>query len=298
MRLIFTDSAQQSGFKDIQVLKATTIFDHRYGEVKITPEMLTQMVKNFDEKTRGVEIMLDAGHNSDKEAYGWFKSLYTKNGEDDKLELWAKVELTSLGQKALTEKLYGYISADFDMNYQDNETLLNHGCVLLGAGLTNRPVIKKMTPAIELSENGENKMMTVEELLASCGVGSPEELIKMIGDLKGSIEASSAKEKEMQEKIEMSEKTSKFNAFMSEGKAVEAQRDAFFKNDMIEFAKNAQPIKLAEVTVTVEGEEKSAEDEVLELAEKKVKEDKMPLAQAIAMVLSENKELNKKYRGE
>jgi hypothetical protein len=155
-----------------------------------------------------------------------------------------------------------------------------------------------MTPAIELAENGENKMMTVEELLASCGVGSPEELIKMIGDLKGSIEASSAKEKEMQEKIEMSEKTSKFNALMSEGKAVEAQRDAFFKNDMIEFAKNAQPLKLAEVTVTVEGEEKSAEDEVLELAEKKVKEDKMPLAQAIAMVLSENKELNKKYRGE
>jgi hypothetical protein len=296
MRLIFTDSAQQSGFKDIQVLKATTIYDHRYGEVKITPEMLTQMVKNFDEKTRGVEIMLDAGHNSDKEAYGWFKSLYTKNGDDDKLELWAKVELTSLGQKALTEKLYGYISADFDMNYQDNETLLNHGCVLLGAGLTNRPVIKKMTPAIELSENGENKMMTVEELLASCGVGSPEELIKMIGDLKGSIEASSAKEKEMQEKIEMSEKTSKFNNLMSEGKAVEAQRDAFFKNDMIEFAKNAQPVKLSEISTSDEVEEKNAEDQILELAEKKVKEEKITMARAIEFVLSENPELNKQYR--
>jgi len=100
--------------------------------------MLDQMVKNFDEKTRGIEIMLDAGHNSDREAYGWFKSLSVKMGEDGKAELWGTVELTSLGQRSLTEKLYGYISADFDMSYKDNESLVNHGAVLLGAGLTNR----------------------------------------------------------------------------------------------------------------------------------------------------------------
>jgi hypothetical protein len=48
----------------------------------------------------------------------------------------------------------------------------------------------------------------------------------------------------------------------------------------------------------VEGSEKSAEDQVIELAEKKVKEEKMPMAKAIAVVLSENPELNKQYRGE
>lgn len=300
MRLIFTDSVQQSGFKDIQILRATTIYDHRYGEVKITPEMLEQMVRNFDEKIRGVEIMLDAGHNSDKEAYGWFKKLYTKLSEtDETLELWGTVELTSFGQRALTEKLYGYVSADFDMNYQDNETLAKYGAVLLGAGLTNRPVVKKMKPAIELSENGEKKMMTLEELLQACGVGSPEELVKMIGDLRGEVQASSAEKKELQEKIAMSEKEKEFNVLLSDGKAVEAQRISFMEGNMVEFAKNAQVVKFEEISKGGNGSDENeinAEDKILELAEKKVKEEKLGLTKAIQVVLSENPELAKQYR--
>lgn len=298
MRLFFTDSVQQSGFKDIQLLKTATIFDHRYGQVNITPDMLEQMVRNFDEKVRGIDIMLDAGHNPDGGAYGWFKKIYTREGENKSLELWGTVELTSLGQKALTEKHFGYISADFDMSYQDNETLANYGAVLLGAGLTNRPVVKKMSPAIALSENGDKKM-TIEELLASCGVGSPEELIKMIGEMKGNIEASQAEVKMLNEKIMCSEKSTSFNVMLSEKKVCEAQREAFLKGDVVEFAKNAQVMKFEEISGGgVEGSERSAEDQVIELAEKKVKEEKITMAKAIAAVLSENPELNKQYRGE
>lgn len=314
MRLIFTDSVQQSGFKDIQILRATTIYDHRYGEVKVTPEMLEQMVRNFDEKVRGVEIMLDAGHNSDKEAYGWFKTLYTKLGEDNKLELWATVELTSLGQRSLTEKLYGYVSADFDMSYQDNETLKKYGAVLLGAGLTNRPVVKKMKPAIELAENNNGvKFMEIEELLKLCNVSSPEELIKMVQDMrakgesdememkemKTKVEMSESKVKELEGKITLSEKEKEFNVLLSEGKVVEAQRVSFMDSNMVEFAKHAQVIKLDELSKANQNGDmgnEDAEEKILELAEKKVKEDKMPMAQAIQVVLSENKELAKKYR--
>jgi hypothetical protein len=300
MRLIFTDSVQQSGFKDIQLLKTATIFDHRYGQVNISPEMLNQMVHNFDEKVRGIDIMLDAGHNPDGGAYGWFKKIYTKEGENNSLELWGTVELTSLGQKALTEKHFGYISADFDMSYQDNETLANYGAVLLGAGLTNRPVVKKMSPAIALSENGDNKMMTIEELLASCDVESPEELIAMIGEMKGNVEASQAEVKTLADKMMLSEKATSFNTMLSEKKACEAQREAFLKGDLVEFANNAQVMKFEEISTSAEvnATDKSAEDQVLELAEKKVKEEKMPMAKAIAVVLSENPELNKQYRGE
>jgi hypothetical protein len=300
MRLFFTDSVQQSGFKDIQLLKTATIFDHRYGQVNISPEMLNQMVHNFDEKVRGIDIMLDAGHNPDGGAYGWFKKIYTKEGDNNSLELWGTVELTSLGQKALTEKHFGYISADFDMSYQDNETLANYGAVLLGAGLTNRPVVKKMSPAIALSENGDKKMMTIEELLASCGVGSPEELIAMIGEMKGNVEASQAEVKMLADKIMCSEKATSFNTMLSEKKVCEAQRDAFLKGDLVEFANNAQVMKFEEISTSAEvnATDKSAEDQVLELAEKKVKEEKMPMAKAIAVVLSENPELNKQYRGE
>lgn len=299
VRLLFTDSVNQSSFKEIQILKTATIYDSRYGEVKITREMLDQMVKNFQEKVRGIEIMLDAGHNSDKEAFGWFKNIYTKEGDNSSYELWGTVELTSLGQKALAEKLYGYISADFNTSYQDNETLANYGAVLLGAGLTNRPVVKGMSPAIALSEDNKSTeiKMDLQQLLDACGVSSPEELIKMIGDMKSQIEMACTTEKELKEKIEMSEKTNEFNTLLSEEKACEAQREAFMKNDMIGFAKNAQPMKLSEMTNgSVEGNDKDAEEQIMELAEKKVKEEKIALKDAIVLVLSENKDLAKQYR--
>ena len=300
LRLLFTDSVNQSSFKEIQLLKTAVIYDSRYGEVKITREMLDQMVKNFQEKVRGIEIMLDAGHNSDKEAYGWFKNLYTKEGDNNSYELWGSVELTSLGQKALTEKLYGYISADFHTSYQDNETLATYGAVLLGAGLTNRPVVKGMSPAIALSENNQQSMeikMDLQQLLDACGVSSPEELIKMIGDMKSQIEMACATETELKEQIAMSEKTNGFNALLSEGKACEAQRESFMKGDMVAFAKNAQPVKLSEVSSgSAEGNEKTAEEQIMELAESKMKEEKIGMAKAISIVLSENKELAKQYR--
>ncbi len=156
-----------------------------------------------------------------------------------------------------------------------------------------------MSPSIALSENGDKKM-TIEELLASCGVGSPEELIKMIGEMKGNIEASQAEVKMLNEKIMCSEKSTSFNVMLSEKKVCEAQREAFLKGDVVEFAKNAQVMKFDEISTSADADvnEKSAEDKVLELAEKKVKEEKMPMAKAIAVVLSENPELNKQYRGE
>jgi len=276
--------------------------------------MLDQMVKNFDEKTRGIEIMLDAGHNSDREAYGWFKSLSVKMGEDGKAELWGTVELTSLGQRSLTEKLYGYISADFDMSYKDNESLVNHGAVLLGAGLTNRPVVKRMSPAIELQEEKDMTVKKladpllekqvvcadganspdVQKLLDATGVATVDELIALIGSLKDQVAAA-------QGEIEMACQSDKFNKMMSEGKAVEAQRKFFMEKDFENFAAHSMPIKLEEISKNervVEEDEEKAEDKIMKLAEAKMSEEKISLTEAIGQVLAEDKELNKQYRKE
>lgn len=301
MKLIFSEVNEK--VKRLQVLREATIYDHRYGEVKITKEDIEKMVLNFNEKVRGIEIFLDAGHESDRESYGWFKKLSTQLGEDNKLELWADVEMTSLGERALSEKLFGYLSADFDLDYQDNETLKKHGPVLLGAGLTNRPVVKKMKSAIELAEdnnnNGVKRMNELEELLKELGLASKEELVKLIADLRSKIDLSEGEKKEMQDKMELAEKTNKFNIMLSEGKVAEAQRASYLKNDMEEFVKNAAKIKLSEITDgNGEADETSAEDKVLKLAEEKVKTEKLTLQKAITVVLSENKELSKKYRGE
>jgi uncharacterized protein YoaH (UPF0181 family) len=140
----------------IQVLRECSIQDPRYGKVEVTSKMLYQMKENFDKDVRGIKISLDEAHDSDRRAYAWFKKLDVRDVEGKK-ELWAEVELNSLGTAALSDKQYAYISADFDSNYIDNETGINHGCVLLGAALTNRPVVKRMVSATTLSEIDASK---------------------------------------------------------------------------------------------------------------------------------------------
>ncbi|MDN8614880.1 hypothetical protein [Variovorax ginsengisoli] len=39
---------------------------------------------------------------------------------------------------------FAYLSAEYHEAWQDAETRQSHGCVLLAAGLTTRPVIKRL----------------------------------------------------------------------------------------------------------------------------------------------------------
>lgn len=358
----------------VQLLKVCNFTHPAYGKVVITKKTLSELVKSHENNVRGVKLMIDYGHNSEGEAAGWINRVFTENSGS---ELWADVEWTKSGEIALSEKKYGYLSADYEENYVDNENPdITHPFVLKGAGLTNRPVIKRMAPAILLSENagdgekakdlvvfeekqvapdempndgvgGENeKEIEVEielacekdhmqfteadkadliKLLKMMGVGSVQEGMQkyqeknkeQINDVKP-IQFAEVKnmektelEKELEGKIaaqeaelakyKEKEKVQSFDLMLSEGKVVEAQREAFIANDMAEFAKNAQPIKLAETGGAgnkPEGEdlEKDAEVEIKQLAETAMKEnDKLNYPEAVSLVLSENKALAQKY---
>lgn len=141
---------------EVQILKACTFYDQRYGEVTITRKMLSDMVNNYHAGVRRIQIGIDYGHKSDEENAAIITDLYTR--EDDG-ELWGKVQWTPDAEQQLSERRWLYLSADFNTNYRDNETPgIDHGPVLLGAGLTNRPVIKGMDSVIVLSETKGNNM--------------------------------------------------------------------------------------------------------------------------------------------
>lgn len=313
------------------------------------------MIDNQKKKTRGIDIMIDYSHDSDKEAAGWIKDLdiidvqLSEANEELGLEeqtesqLWATVDWTPKGRKTLSDKEFAYLSADFDPNYKDNENP-NHsfGAVLLGAGLTNRPVIKRMNPAIVLSEISENnikekkimelenmkkeldqktiklseteeklgdaekslsdsevKLAKIDELMNEMGVSSIEELMSKISEMKSS-------NVELAEEKEKNERESKLNVLLSEGKITEAQKKKAFEienqetfNSYIELAEmNEQAVKLDESgdnTTPTEKVETEVEAQILELAEKKATEGKISMADAMTVVLSENKELASKY---
>src|SRR5690606_19830173 len=157
-----------------------------------------------------------------------------------------------------------YISADFQTSYVDNETLKNHGVVLLGAALTNRPVIKKMQPTTQLGEGKMDEL--IQKLLAMLGLKDATELEEKVTKLMeaekklSEVEPKIQKEEkkfeeqakelkdvetqlsEVKAKLDLSEKNGNFNVLLSEGKVVEAQRQAFLSNDMIKFAEHAGKI--------------------------------------------------------
>lgn len=117
----------------------------------ITREHLEEMVENFSEGVRGVDIAIDFGHRSDEEAAAWVRGLEIREVGKE-CQLWAEVEWTTDGYAAVSGKKFRYFSPDFAFSYTDNETGEKYGTILFGGGLTNRPVIKNMAPAVELTE--------------------------------------------------------------------------------------------------------------------------------------------------
>ena len=338
----------------VQLMRTCTFYHDKYGKVEITRQLFSEMIENHKKGTRGIEVMIDYSHNSENEAAGWVKDLHIRDvqlaeanpeqGIEEKIEyqLWADVDWTPVGRKKLADKEFAYLSADFDPNYKDNENpTQSYGAVLLGAGLTNRPVIKRMNPAIQLSEfsqtnnkehgmtleeiqkkldatnvklsesesklgeaekslaDSEVKLAKIDELMRELGVDSIEALMSKIAEMKQSnVELSEEKVK--------TEKETKLNVLLSEGKISQAQKEKAIKlekesfDGFIELAEmNEKVVKLDENgSAKIPTEESNNDDvqaKVLELAEKKVSEEKVEMVDAISMVLSEDKDLAQKY---
>lgn len=331
--------SDQAGFIEntlpgsIQVLRAGKYY-HQGREIFITEQSLSEMVSNFKNNVRGIDLMLDFGHDTEGEAAAWFEDIYLS---EDGNELWARVIWTESGKDAVLSKKYRYISADFDFNYTDNENLTEHGPTLFGAGLTNRPVVKRMEPVIQLAEkvtyNEENKMdleKKIDELVTMMKAvvskmefeePKKEEPKEEMGEEKKMEEAEEDKKEEMkeekmseeakdEEKREVLSETAKlieenrilkkeneFNKLFSEGKVVEAQRSAFMEGDMVAFSEASARIHTENVGTSKEGDKVvDAEEQVIKLAEKIVNEDNVSFAEATTRVLKGNPSLAEKYR--
>lgn len=310
--------------EDIQVLRVGTFF-HENREIEITKSHLKSMVTNFKENVRGIDIMLDYSHDSHKEAAAWFQDLYLS--EDGK-ELWAKVDWTESGSESVRKKEYRYISADFNFAYKDNESLREFGPTLLGAGLTNRPVVKNMEPVIlsesknqykeekEMSESLEEmkkKLAQLEEenrslkdkLKSKDDKMSEEETQKKEQELADREEKVRLAEEKIEEDKKLAEKKAEFDGLLKDGKACEAQRESFMEGNMVEYAKKAEAVNLSErgssntsTNNNYADSDTPAQDEVLALAEKKASENKTSVDVEIEAVLSENSKLREKYEKE
>jgi superfamily I DNA and/or RNA helicase len=283
----------------VQLLRVGKFEHDEYGTFEITTKILKKLKENFDAKVRGVDLAIDFSHDNHKEAAAWIKEVELS---EDETQLWAIVDWTTLGKAKVEGKEYRYLSAEFSNSYKDTETGKSFGPTLFGAGLTNRPFIKNMAPAVELKEQQSRKDYKMEEELKKEIAELKEKLSAMESEKKELADAKGKLEDELKKSLadkELAEKESEFTKLLSEGQLCPAQKEAFMKNDIMGIIKNQPKINLSEKGTQSEGEKpesKDVEDMLIEEATKLLTEkkaDSMPAA--IKMALSENKELSEKY---
>jgi hypothetical protein len=169
----------------VTVTRTGSFSDPRYGKFDITKAMLLSMVKNFEAKVYGQDIFIDVSHRPDNGAAGKVLALKV---EGDRLR--ALVEWTPYGIDAIKNKGYVYLSAEFHDNWQDNESGQPHGCTLLGAGLTVRPVIKKLDPVMLAEVSGDTPTYLHPELQSTLLQEIQimwDKLIKQLAERLGSL---------------------------------------------------------------------------------------------------------------
>jgi hypothetical protein len=147
----------------IEALPARLYTTPQYGEVPVTVDKLNRMVTNFNSNVRGQEIATDFEHGLDqskgKQASGWYREFAVRPSTDDpeQQSLWAKVEFTDDAKKEIEAKKWRYWSLEWDDEYFVNDTGDSVPDVIIGGGLTNRPVAKRTMP-INFSEELWNEL--------------------------------------------------------------------------------------------------------------------------------------------
>lgn len=139
---------------EIEILQ-TGMWDAPYhGMFMITRDDLVQYIDNYKNNVRPNSnvsgLPIDAEHVTDGGARGWMKDPYIVENADGSSSLWMKTEWTSLGKDELLGGIYKFFSPEFCPDgYMDPEGIAED-CdnVLLGGGLTNRPLFKNLTPVM------------------------------------------------------------------------------------------------------------------------------------------------------
>ena len=125
-------------------------YDKRYGEVNITKDKVKQIVENFG-KVPAYEVPVKIGHDDGAISPGRVIDVAAKR---DGLQITMVVDAETA--KAINDKQYRYMSAEFDENYQNKETGEFVGAVLLGAALVNQPANPYMEPIVLVDDIASN----------------------------------------------------------------------------------------------------------------------------------------------
>src|SRR6266404_5135141 len=128
----------------IDALEAKTYHTPEYGEVPVSATKLQNLADSFKNSIRGIDIATDYNHGKDA-AKGGKASGTIKDAAVEGNKLRLKVAFTDTAKAEIKAGEWKYFSSDWTDVYT-HEDGKKHFDVLLGGGLTNRPVAKGLNP--------------------------------------------------------------------------------------------------------------------------------------------------------
>lgn len=140
----------------IEALPARVYHTPMWGEIPVTHDKLQRMIHNFHSDVRGQEIATDYDHGIDPakgmQASGWYRDFEVRPSTTDpsQMSLFAKVQFTEDAKADIKAGKYKYWSLEWDDEYETDSGHIVPD-VVIGGGLTNRPVAKRTMP-INFSE--------------------------------------------------------------------------------------------------------------------------------------------------
>lgn len=102
-RRAYTEISQQfaelkaGSIVSIQILRSGERDHQIYGHNVVNPEVIQDVIKHFEDDTRGIKIIVDEDHDPNHAAMGEITELYQETPDD----LFAKIELTQNGADKL-----------------------------------------------------------------------------------------------------------------------------------------------------------------------------------------------------
>lgn len=169
----------------IEALEAKEYHTSKYGKVPITVTKLNNLAKSVKGNIRGIQLSTDYNHGVDA-AKGSKASGTIQDAKVDGNKLLLSVAFTDTAKKEIKDGEWKYFSSDWLDTYT-HEDGSKHNDVLLGGGLTNRPVAKGLNPLpvnfselfneVEITQNNEGGEMNeaLKKLAEQLGIEFSED---------------------------------------------------------------------------------------------------------------------------
>lgn len=139
----------------IQIMRTGERNHPSYWKVTVTKDTIKDVIKNFKNRERWIDLAVDENHEWNHRSLARFKDVY----QEWKDAAYALLKLTKKGAELLTEGAYKYFSPEIVFQKKDEETWKIQKNLLLWGAFTNRPFFKNMQPlfATEAAESESNQ---------------------------------------------------------------------------------------------------------------------------------------------